>query len=236
MTGNAGDHRDAAQTRPPCPPRWSGYAGAISAGTGMAFIALVVSLQWLRGDLDWIDAQLSAYLHGAYGLLLRTAYCLLAAAMALLALGLYAALAPIACSRTVVGLFCMAAIGLSAVAIGDSWMPVFAPDAAEMVHLLSADTAFLCVIAAILLQSWYFRGDRWWRQHFVPAFGLGLAAFALLLFHVSVTSVPLGISQKSAIGAIVSWMVMVGLWLARYIRAQAACLPHSRDNGRANQP
>lgn len=234
--GNACDYRAAAQTRRPCPPRWSGYAGAITAGTGVAFIALVVLLQWLRGDLDWIDAQLSAYLHGAYGLLLRTAYCLLAAAMAWLALGLYAALAPVACSRTVVGLFCMAAVGLSAVAIGDSWMPVLAPDAATMVHLLSANTAFLCVIAAILLQSWYFRRDRWWRQHFVPAFGLGLVAFALLLFHVSVTSAPPGISQKSAIVAIVSWMVLVGRWLARDVRAQAACLPHSRDNARVNQP
>ncbi|KQQ84281.1 hypothetical protein ASF73_14435 [Xanthomonas sp. Leaf131] len=234
--GNACDDRAAARNLQPCPPRWSGDAGALAAGAGAAFIGLVVLLQWLRGDLDWIDAQLSAYLHGGYGLLLRTAYCLLAATMAWLALGLYAALAPVACSRAVVGLFWMAALGLSAVAIGDSWMPVLAPNAAKMVHVLSADLAFLCVIAAVLLQSWYFRRDRLWRQYFAPLFGLGLLAFALLLFHVTVTSAPPGISQKSAIVSIVAWMVLVGVRLAHYVRAQAARLPHSRDNARVNQP
>ncbi|PPT46168.1 DUF998 domain-containing protein [Xanthomonas arboricola] len=219
-----------------CPPRRAGQAGAVAACTGLAFIALILLLQWLRGDLDWIDAQLSAYLHGAYGLLLRTAYCVLAAAMAWMALGLQTALAPPARSRTVVALFLAAAVGLSMVSIGDSWMPELAPDAAMLVHLLSADMTFLCVIAAVLLQSWYFRRDRMWQGHFATAFGLGLSAFAVLLFHVTVTSAPLGISQKSAIVLIVAWMVRVGTWLAQHVRAGAARLPHSRDNARVNQP
>ncbi|MBB6258270.1 phosphoglycerol transferase MdoB-like AlkP superfamily enzyme [Xanthomonas arboricola] len=218
------------------PPRWAGQAGAVAACTGLAFIALILLLQWLRGDLDWIDAQLSAYLHGAYGLLLRTAYCVLAAAMAWMALGLHAALAPPARSRTVVGLFWAAAVGLCMVSIGDSWMPELAPDAAMPVHLLSADMTFLCVIAAVLLQSWYFRRDRAWQGHFAAAFGLGLCAFAVLLFHVTVTSAPLGISQKSAIVLIVAWMMRVGAWLAQHVHAGAARLPHSRDNARVNQP
>ncbi|MCC8536879.1 DUF998 domain-containing protein [Xanthomonas axonopodis pv. poinsettiicola] len=217
-------------------PAWSGRAGALAAVAGAAFIGLVLVLQWLRGDLRWIDAQLSAYLHGAYGLLLRTAYCLLAAAMAWLALGLYAALQPAARSRTVLGLFWLAALGLCAVSIGDSWMPELAPDAAKMVHVLSADATFLCVIAAVLLQSWYFRRDRAWRQHFASACGVGCAAFAALLFHVSVSTAPLGISQKTAIVLIVLWMVRVGLWLARLVRSGAARAAHSRDNGRVHQP
>ncbi len=69
------------------PPRWSGYAGRIAAIAGLAFIGLVLALQWLRSDLWWVDAQLSAYLHGPYGLVLRTAYCLLAVAIACLARG-----------------------------------------------------------------------------------------------------------------------------------------------------
>lgn len=91
------DQHNSGTAMPPGsarPPRWAGQAGAVAACTGLAFIALILLLQWLRGDLDWIDAQLSAYLHGAYGLLLRTAYCVLAAAMAWMALGLRAALAP----------------------------------------------------------------------------------------------------------------------------------------------
>ncbi|MCC4604584.1 DUF998 domain-containing protein [Xanthomonas campestris] len=221
---------------PSPPPRWSGQAGALAAGAGIAFIGLVVLLQWRRDDLCWVDAQLSAYLHGSYGLLLRTAYCLLATAMAWLAAGIYAALAPVARSRTVLCLFWCAALGLSAVSIGDSWMPQLAPDAAPMVHVLSADATFLCVIAAVLLQSWYFRRDPAWRAHFVSAFALGWAAFAALLFHVTVTRAPLGISQKIAIVLIVVWMVRVGLWLRRAVRDGAARLAHSRDNDGVNQP
>ncbi|WP_115049302.1 DUF998 domain-containing protein [Xanthomonas arboricola] len=233
------DRRHRGDALPPgwsCPPRWAGQAGVAAICTGLAFLALIVLLQGLRGDLDWIDAQLSAYLHGDYGLLLRTAYCVLAAAMAWMALGLQAALAPPARSRTVVGLFWSAALGLSMVSIGDSWMPELAPDAAMLVHLLSADMTFLCVIAAVLLQSWYFRRDRVWRGHFATAFGLGLSAFAVLLFHVTVTSAPPGISQKSAIVLIVAWMVRVGAWLVRHLHSGAARLPHSRDNARVNQP
>ncbi|KOR41943.1 hypothetical protein ADT25_16215 [Xanthomonas oryzae] len=47
------------------PPRWSGHAGSIAATAGLAFIGLVLALQWLRSDLCWVDAQLSAYLHGS---------------------------------------------------------------------------------------------------------------------------------------------------------------------------
>jgi len=218
------------------PPRWSGYAGGMTAVAGLAFIGLVLALQWLRRDLRWMQAQLSVYLHGPYGLVLRTAYCLLALAIAWLALGLYAALAPTARSRIVLGLFWMAAVGLCMVAIGDSWMPELAPEAARMVHVLSGDTAFLCVISAVLLQSWYFRRDAMWRAHFPAAFLLGWAAFAVLLFHVSVTSTPQGISQKIAIVLIVLWLVWVGAWLARCVRAGAARMPHSRDNAGVNQP
>lgn len=214
-------------------PRWSRRAGAIAAAAGMVFVGLVSMLQWYRSDLGWIHAQLSAYLHGPYGLLLRTAYCLLAVAMAWLALGLYAALAPAARSRAVLGLFWSSALGLCAVAIGDSWMPELAPNAAAMVHVLAADATFLCVIAAILLQSWYFRSDRAWRQHFAATFGLGWAAFAALLFHVSVPAAPPGISQKTAIVLIVIWMVRVGMRLARL---EAAGPTHSRNNGPVNQP
>lgn len=216
-------------------PRWSRQAGAIAAGAGMAFLALVLALQWCRSDLDWVDAQLSAYLHGRYGLLLRTAYCLLAAAMAWLSLGLSAALAPAARSRTVLGLFWSAALGLCVVAIGDSWMPELAPNAAAMVHVLAADATFLCVVAAIVLQSWYFRSDRAWQHHFAVAFGLGWAAFAVLLFHVSVPAAPPGISQKTAIVLIVIWMVRAGMRLARAAPSEAARPPHSRHNDPVNQ-
>lgn len=208
---------------------WSAPAGRLAAATGVGFLLLVVALQFLRGDLAWVDAQLSLYLHGRYGLGLRSAYCVMALAIALLALALQRTLRPRARSNTVLGLFWCAALGLSGVAIGDSWLPELAPDAAPMLHLLSAQTAFLCAIAALLLQSWQFRGDPAWRRRFAPAFALALLAFAVLAWNVGMRSAPRGLSQKLAIVLIVGWVVMVGGWLG------AARPATSRDNA-AVQP
>lgn len=204
-------------------------AGRLVAATGLAFLAWGVALQFLRDDLAWRDAQLSQYLHGRYGLALRVAYCLMAAAIALMALALQRALRPAARSRTVLGLFWCASLGLSGVAIGDSWLPEHAPAAAPMVHLLAAQTAFLCAIAALLLQSWQFRRDPDWRRRFGPAFALGLLAFAVLAWNSGVRSAPRGLSQKLAIGLIVGWLVMVATWLGARGAAHAAT---SRDNAR----
>jgi hypothetical protein len=214
---------------------WIGRAGRLASVAGIGFLLLVLALQVARGDLDWIDAQLSAYLHGPYGLALRSAYCGLAAVMALLALALWRSLQPAARSVTVLGLFWGGALGLSAVAVGDSWLPELAPAIALPVHLLSAQAAFLCVIAAVLLQSWYFRRDPAWRDHHRSAFVLGLGAFVVLAVHVGVAAAPRGLSQKLAIALIVLWLVRVGAWLARHAAAGAARTPASRNNARIIQ-
>ncbi len=83
--------------------------------------------------------------------------------MVVQALALQASLAPTARSGVVLGLFWSAALGLATVAIGDSYLPQYAPAAALSVHLVAAQSAFLCVIAAILLQSWRLRADPHWR-------------------------------------------------------------------------
>lgn len=214
---------------------WIAPVGRLAAATGVAFLALVAALQVLRGDLSWVDAQLSRYLHGPYGLGLRTAYCLMAMAIALMAPALQRTLQPWARSNTVLGLFWCAALGLAGVAIGDSWLPELAPDAAPMLHLLSAQTAFLCVIAALLLQSWQFRRDPAWRPRSGPAFALGLLAFAVLAWNAGMHGAPRGLSQKLAIGLIVGWLVMVGTWLGQWRPAGAARWTTSRDNA-AIQP
>ncbi len=218
------------------PRSWTVRAGEAAAAIGVAFLLLVFALQVARGDLDWVQAQLSLYLHGPYGLLLRSAYCVLAAAMALLAWALQHALQPASRSGTVLGLFWASALGLSAVAVGDSWLPGTAPALAPMVHLLAAQTAFLCAIAALLLQSWYFRRDTAWRARHPAAFALALLAFAVLAWHVGVHDAPRGLSQKAAIVLIVAWLVWVGAGVARPQAAGAARRRGSRDNAGDTQP
>lgn len=211
--------------------RWIAHAGGLAALVGVAFLAWVVALQFLRTDLSWSGAQLSRYLHGPYGLALRVAYCTLAISMVPLAAALQASQAPALRSNTVFGLFCVAAAGLAGVAIGDSYLPERAPDIALPVHLFAAQTAFLCVIAAILLQSWRFRVDPRWRRHARLAGRLGALAFVVLFAHAVLRLGPRGLGQKSAIALIVAWMVLVGVILARGLDTGAAPDGRSRDNG-----
>jgi len=203
----------------------------VAALAGIAFLGWVLVLQFLRTDLSWSGAQLSLYLHGPYGLALRVAYCLLAMAMVLLAAALQASQPPQLRSGTVFGLFCASALGLATVAIGDSYLPDLAPDIALPVHLLAAQTAFLCVIAAIGLQSRRFRADPRWHRHAPVAGWLGLVAFVVLFAHAVLRLGPRGLGQKSAITLIVAWLVLVGVILARGLDAGAAPAAGSRDNG-----
>lgn len=210
-------------------PRWIARSGALAAAAGCAFLTWVLVLQLMRGDLSWTQAQLSAYLHGPYGLSLRVAYCLLALSMALQAVALQASLVAGARSIVVLGLFWCAALGLATVAIGDSYLPQYAPAAALSVHLVAAQAAFLCVIAAILLQSWRFRADPHWRPHAAAATWLGALAFGVLFAHAVLRLGPRGLGQKSAIALIVAWLVWAGLRLARGPGAAPSRQP--RDNG-----
>lgn len=210
-------------------PRWIARSGALAAATGSAFLAWVLVLQLLRSDLSWTQAQLSAYLHGPYGLSLRVAYCLLALSMSIQAAALQASLVPAARSGVVLGLFWSAALGLATVAIGDSYLPQYAPAAALSVHLVAAQSAFLCVIAAILLQSWRLRDDPRWRPQALAAIWLGSVAFAVLFTHAVLRLGARGLGQKSAIALIVAWLVWTGLHLAR--RPQPARSRITRDNG-----
>src|SRR5690606_20729947 len=55
----------------------------------LLFVATALWTQFARTDLDWVRATLSLYLHGPWGLALRSAYCLLALSIAVLGLALY---------------------------------------------------------------------------------------------------------------------------------------------------
>jgi len=223
-------------TNPAPAPRWAARVGAMAALAGTAFLLLVLALQFARTDLSWSQAQLSLYLHGPHGLWLRTAYCLLALAIAALALALQASLAPGRRSRTTLLLFWGAGAGLATVAVGDSYLPERAPALAPMIHLIAAQGAFLCVIAAVLLQAWGFRGDPRWHRAHAGAWWLGWLAFAVLFVHAALRWGPRGLGQKAAITLIVAWLVLVALRLARASAVGAAPATRSRDNAAVFQP
>lgn len=162
------------------PQRMGGMALLCSA----AFLVTAMTLQFLRADLDWQRATLSRYLLGPYGLWLRTMYCVLSVAIVVLAAGLYADLERRARSAAPLLLLASGAVALSAVSIGDSWLPERAPDLHRFVHGLAASSAFLLVGTGMVLQAWRFRGDAYWRRYFPLAAGWALACYAVLWLHV----------------------------------------------------
>jgi len=184
----------------PRPFRWPAQQHARVALLTLVALALFVAIalwtQWARDDLDWVQATLSLYLQGPWGRALRTAYCVLALAIMLLAVALHA----------------------------NSRSPrrsAAAPLLAPLVHGLSANTAFLCVSVAMLLQSWYLRADPRWRTWAGPAWWWAWLCFVLLWLHVLWRGPPRGAGQKLVIAVVLVWLVSVAWQLWRQARRAA---------------
>lgn len=186
------------------------------------FASVVVWLQFVRTDLDWLRATLSLYLHGPYGLWLRSAYCLLALAIALLGWNLYRQMEGAARRGLPVALFGFAGLGLAGVAIGDSWLPGYAPSLAPLVHGFSAQLAFLCVTVAMLLQAWCFGRYARWQWLHRRAWWWAWLTFAGLWLHVLWRASPRGLGQKLVIALVVGWLLMVAIALWRSGRKETA--------------
>jgi hypothetical membrane protein len=181
---------------------------------GFAFVTVVVfalvcgAVQFLRPDLDPWRAQLSVYLTGDYGALVRAVYYALAAGLVTLGVSAYRASNPARRSAAPLLLFVIAGIALVPVAVTE----LFAMDGgqhaplARYVHGVAAETTFLCVTVAMLLQS------LWWRRD--PAFAhgrsarivLAVAAFVMLWIHALAHAGPAGLMQKILIALILAWL------------------------------
>lgn len=210
---------------------WQSAALALAVVLALLlFSAIAISLQFARDDLDWVRATLSLYLHGPYGILLRVAYCLLALAIAVLGVMLYRQAHGSARRGLPPSLFVLAGLGLAAVAIGDSWLPQHAPLLAPLVHGLAAQTAFLCVTVAMLLQAWCFGRDVRWRGLYWLTWGWAWFAFAGLWLHVLWRGSPRGLGQKLVIAVVVGWLLLVAFVSWRRSRKEtpetSAC-PHN---------
>lgn len=187
--------------------RWS---SGIALAALASFLVIATWTQFLREDLDWIQATLSVYLQGPGGLALRSAYCVLALAIIVLGMALYRHSVGPRRSAAALLLFALAALGLTGVAVGDSWLPEWAPLVWPLVHGVAANTAFLCASVAMLLQAWYLRREPGWQAAGRLLWWWAWLAFVLLWMHVLWRGPPRGAGQKLVILVIVGWL----LWLA----------------------
>jgi len=196
--------------------------GTLSLVAVMLFTVVCFSAQVVRSDLDWLRAPLSFYLLGEYGWAVKSVYFALGTALILIGLGYYRALAASARSGAPFLLFVVAGLALDVTALADSELRPGAYSLEAFVHGLAANTAFLCVTVAMLLQSARLRGDAAWRQRAVMAFTLAAVCFAALWLHVLWREAPRGLTQKIVIVLILSWLALASAWLRRGVRAAEA--------------
>jgi hypothetical protein len=190
--------------------------GTIALGGIWIFIAAAVAVQCLRHDLHWQDAPLSFYLLDAWGHWLQAAYVALAIALVAMAVGYYLALPDRRRSAAPALLFVCAGVSLCVTALAHSNVPARAPSLEGFVHGVAAQTAFLCVTVAMLLQSSWLRTAPYWRARFPAAFALALACFAAIWVDALWHGMPRGLEQRLVIALILAWLLLASGWLRRH--------------------
>lgn len=200
------------------------------------FAVAGVGVQLLRIEHDWWQAPLSFYLSGPYSGWLRLAYALLGLAMAVLATGLWAALAPAARRQLVSVLLPLGGLALIATAYWPGPSPGHpVSDAGALVHGLAAMAAFLLVGAAMLLQSAVLRHDPYWRPVAAPLLAVAALAFAGLWLHALWRELPRGASQKAVIALYLLWLCGVALRLRSLPAAGRDAGRDTRTTGAASR-
>jgi len=188
--------------------------GALALPALMFFLGTSLALQYLRADYDWALAPLSFYLIGPYSGWLIGGFYALAFATLCVASGLHASQASLPLKRVALVLFVVDAIATCMVPLADTDLPGGPSHTVHgMVHYAVSATAFLSVTLAMLVQSWCFREDPYWRRHFRVALALAALSFVMLGTYVLWRGLPRGGAEKAVILLIVLWLLMAGRWL-----------------------
>lgn len=180
--------------------------GAVALAGVLAFAVVSTALQFVRTDLDWLQTPLSFYLLDPHGPWLQGAYFALALALVSLGVGGYLELRPQARSAAPLLLFVCAGLALAVTAMAETGRRGQPATLETLVHGVAAQTAFLCVTTAMLLQAWRLRGDVRWHRYFMAAFALAVVAFVGLWVHALWRDAPRGLTQKVEIAVILLWL------------------------------
>ncbi|MGH8234263.1 MAG: DUF998 domain-containing protein [Rhodanobacteraceae bacterium] len=200
--------------------------GAIAL-IGVAIITIVcLAVQFLRTDLDWVTVQMSLYVNGPYGGLVRASFFAPAPALIALGVGWYLALRKQARCIVSLALFVTAAIALC-------FVGGFAADATAQavtvhgaIHEWAAFATFVCATSAMALQSWWLRLDPNWRGHFPSAFGVAAIAIVYFWVYALFKPIPRGLGEKGVIALVLLWMWRAAWWLVRSRATRFSHAPH----------
>lgn len=195
-----------------------------------AFLLAAVAVHGLRPELDGVHAQMSVYLIGPWGWLLQAGYIALAVGITLLAADLYRLPPANHRSAAPLLLFAIGATSLVVTALAPMRFPEEDLRLVHLVHGTSAQAAFLCTTAAMVLQALRLRHAPEWRR-LVPMLLAGaLACFAGVWVLALAGDLPRGLSQKLLVAGIVGWLTVVAQFssAAAYANSHSEIRSHSR--------
>lgn len=179
----------------------------------LAFAVAAGVLQWTRTDLDAVAMPLSAYLRGPGGSWLRSAYYLIASALACVAWAGHRATRGDLRSGLASILFVLAAANLPVVAVTVLYEHTPGENLAQLLHSLAAQTTFLCLVVGMLLLSTRWLRDERMQHHRRAGLALAWLAFVQMWVLALWKGLPPGLTQKALIALILLWLA----WVARQL-------------------
>ena len=194
--------------------------GASLAAVVLALVCFgaVMSLHVVRADLDPLRRVMSEYANGAHGVMMTVAFYAFGLACIALSVRLRREMAPTRTFRLVLALLVIAGAGLVLSGVFEVGRALVPDTIEESVHSIGSITAFLSLIAAMLLFSFVAREFDDWRSFTLVSWPLALvAATAAALSPVVTGPSGAGIVQRVLGGSVLLWLLLV----ARRIRVNA---------------
>jgi hypothetical membrane protein len=177
----------------------------VAIGLATAFVLTVVTLHFLRTDVDPLARGVSRYAVGEYGYAVNAAFILLAGAVAVTGLGLRGTAPPVGAAG--IYLLWLAAAGMALVAI----FPLRSADSAateNLPHQLGGMVFFLAAAAGAVVVSRATRRHTmlgWTAAAVVTVYFLSIGVPALRLTEVR------GFLQRVCFAAIVAWLILANV-------------------------
>ncbi len=180
------------------------------------FIMAVVILHPLRPDLNPVTHAVSNYAVGPFGLLMTSAFFMLALSEFALAQGLVRGLAGSRRAIVSVALLNLAAVGLVVTGLFHSDVNVPRPpaSASALVHWTGAGISFLSLMISIFLLSGCFKDDARWQSIYRLSYVWGAGIVLALAAYGALAIIDwTGIGERIYIATSILWLLFASLKL-----------------------
>lgn len=188
----------------------------ISSAGVLYFITAVIILHPLRPDLNPVTHAVSNYAVGPFGVLMTSAFFMLALSEFALACGLMRGLVHSRKASASIVLLHLAATGLVVTGLFHSDVNVPRPpaSASALIHWTGAGISFLSLMIAIFLLSGCFKHDARWQAVYRLSYAWGVAIVLALTAYGALAIIDwTGIGERIYIAISILWLLFVSLRL-----------------------